>query len=453
MKPKLLYSHTINAMKNIIQICRFGDLPLMLWRFRAIALTILLFSNQILAAGILDPAFGNGGKVNFRFEPNSDDVMTSAALQPDGKIVLAGRTSYVRNGSVFTDLSVSRLNTDGSPDNTFGTGGWVITSFGFALASSGASKVIILPDGKILVGGGTNGLMALARYNPNGTLDPTFDGDGKVTTDFDGGTGEDAAYLLPQADGKVIAAGQMNGSTGNPPQTIVLARYNPDGSLDATFGDGGKFRLLFPGFITYLFGAAIQPDGKILISGRYVYNRPGCTPSPNVYCGVNQNFLKRYDQQMRPDRKFGFRGDIRSEEYFGELSVQPDGYILVSGFPVAKRFSSGGWLETKFAPTPFTPQGPAPNEGTYQLAKRPNGTTVGCHRPASFETLIDFTVVLFGSDGRYIAADQRDFYAAHDICRSLLIQPDGKILAAGTAQVERDGKSSFAVIRYLDIVP
>jgi uncharacterized delta-60 repeat protein len=440
-------------MKNIIHICRFENLPPALWQIRIAVLAILLFSNSIFAAGILDPTFGNGGKVNFRFQPNSNDAVTSAALQPDGKIVLAGQTSYVRNGSNVTELSVSRLNADGSLDTTFGTGGWVMTDFGIALATSGASRVIILPDGKILVGGGSGGVMALARYNPNGSLDTTFDGDGKVTTDFDGGTGEDATYLLPQADGKVIAVGYMFGSMGNPAQVIVLARYNTDGSLDATFGDGGKFKLLYPGFITYLFGAAIQADGKILISGRYVYNRPGCIPSPNVYCGVNKNFLYRYDLQLRLDRKFGRRGEIRSDEYFGELSIQPDGHILVAGFPVAKRYSFSGWLETKFAPTPFTPQGDAPNEGTYQLAKRPNGTTVGCHRPASFATLIDFTVVLFGADGRYIATDQRDFYTAHDICRSLLVQPDGKVLVIGTVQVARDGQSSFGVIRYLDITP
>jgi uncharacterized delta-60 repeat protein len=436
-------------MNNIIQVCRFQNLPRMIRRIRTVVVfAILLLSNQISAAGILDPAFGTGGRMVFRFQPTSNDMVNAAALQPDGKIVLAGKTTYSQNNSLLTDLSVARLNSDGSLDNTFGAGGWSLTRFGSPLNSNGASSVIILPDGKILAGGGSGGVMALARFNSDGTLDTTFDGDGKVTTDFDGGSGESAEYLLPQADGKVIAVGSMSGTFPASQQVIVLARYNTDGSLDTTFGDGGKFYLSFSGIINYLHGAVIQTDGKILLSGRYVFKRPNCTPTKSDSCNETQHFLNRYDQQMRPDRKFGRQGKILSRDYFTDLSLQADGRILVGGKPRARRYSFNGWLETLFEPV-SRPPNTFSIDGAYQLKRRPNGTVAGCDYPGLGG---DFVVALFASDGRHIGSDQRDFADTNDACWFTLIQPDGKIVAVGRSS-QQGTLMSFAVMRYLDITP
>ncbi|HEX8369666.1 MAG TPA: delta-60 repeat domain-containing protein [Pyrinomonadaceae bacterium] len=438
-------------MNNTIKICRFQNSRRTFCQIRTVVvLAVLLLSNQIFAAGILDTTFGTGGRVVFRYQPTSNDMVGAAALQPDGKIVLAGKTTYNQNFTILTDLSITRLNPDGSLDTTFGTGGWVLTSFGGAsIETNLASAVVILPGGKILAGGAGGVFMALARYNPDGSLDTTFDGDGKVTTAFDGGSGESAEFLLPQADGKVIAAGSMFGNSGGPQRLIILARYNVDGSLDPTFGDGGKYTLSFSGIINNLHGAAIQPDGKILLSGSYVTTRPNCTPTKTNNCSETRHFLNRYDQQMRQDKKFGWHGKIlNSRDYFTDLSITPDGRILVGGKPRARRYGFSGWVETLYEPIPRPPN-TFSIDGAFQLKQRPNGTVAGCDYGGLGG---DFAVALFGADGRYIGSDERDFAGTNDACWFTLIQADGKILAVGRSS-QQGSLMSFAVTRYLDIIP
>lgn len=415
-----------------------------------VVLAIVVFSNQTFAAGTLDPTFGSGsGRVVLRYQPSSENMVRAAVLQGDGKIVLAGKTTYNLNGTLRTNLSIARLNADGSLDNTFGTGGWVLTSFGASsIETETAASVIILPDARILVGGASGAFMALARYNPDGSLDTTFDGDGKVTTSFDN-RGVTAQYLLPQSDGKVIAVGSRFGNSGEPQQLIVLARFNTDGSLDSTFGNGGKYTLSYSNIINYLNGAVILPDGKILLSGSYVVTRPNCTPTKSDNCAETRHFLYRYDQQMNQDKKFGWRGKIlNSRDYFTDLSITPDGHVLVGGKPRARRFSPNGWLETLFEPVPRPPN-TFSIDGAYELKQKPNRTVVGCDGGGMNG---DFAVVLFGSDGRFLAKDERDFADTNDSCALTLIQPDGKIIAVGRSS-QQGTLMSFAVVRYVNILP
>jgi uncharacterized delta-60 repeat protein len=230
-------------------------------------LLILLFSYSIYAAGILDSNFGNGGKVNFGFAASSDNFARAAALQPDGKIVLAGTTGPSGQSDGFRNFAVARLNADGTLDITFGSGGLVATDFNND--EDGASAIAIQPDGKIIVGGfrktiqSNSSAFALARYNADGSLDTTFSG-GKVVTDFEESVSEGIAHLLIQPDGKIIAVGSYIGNFPSPPAQIALVRYNTNGTLDSSFGNNGKFTILFPRF-TGLGGAALQPDGKILL--------------------------------------------------------------------------------------------------------------------------------------------------------------------------------------------
>jgi uncharacterized delta-60 repeat protein len=134
----------------------------------------------------------------------------------------------------------------GDLDATFGTGGKVTTDF--AGGTDEAHGVVIQPlDGKIVAAGEAKTSygedFALARYSPNGTLDTTFGTGGLVTTDFNGR--DDVAFAVAlQSDGKIVAAGQAQSSYG---QAFALARYNPDGTLDATFGRGGKVTTAFTG--------------------------------------------------------------------------------------------------------------------------------------------------------------------------------------------------------------
>src|SRR5579862_429614 len=134
------------------------------------------------APGTLDSSFGSGGIVTTSFGKSSTDKAFAVAVQTDGKIVVAGsHETYSANY-----LAVTRYNPNGTLDSSFGSGGEVQTSFG---NSTGGQGLVLQPDGKILVGftfygGGTNNTFELVRYNPNGTLDTTFNGSGEVSTSF-----------------------------------------------------------------------------------------------------------------------------------------------------------------------------------------------------------------------------------------------------------------------------
>ena len=223
--------------------------------------------------GSIDTTFGNQGQVN---KPTggrslSSNVVTSydVALQTDGKILVSGKI-----GSDNTqDIALVRYNTDGSSDIGFGTNGRVITDF--AMYDYGYS-VAVQADGKILVGGGTNvnpsPSFILARYNVDGSLDKSFDSDGKVTTSF-GGSYDYGTSLAVQVNGKILLAGFSGTGSYN---ALALARYNADGSLDTSFDGDGK--VTTPVYATFTnqdkASIAIQSDGKILVSG---YSNFGAT--------------------------------------------------------------------------------------------------------------------------------------------------------------------------------
>ena len=161
------------------------------------------------AAGDLDPTFGIGGMVMTDLN-HSTDIANAVAVQADGKLVVVG-TTYKHNDFSDEDFVVTRYNTDGTLDNTFGSGGRVRTDFpGLAAVPS---SVVIQPDGKIVVAGGAFPLFTflgnfeLVRYNPNGSLDRSFGNGGIVTTTFPEGSYASAVAL--QADGKIIAAGTV----------------------------------------------------------------------------------------------------------------------------------------------------------------------------------------------------------------------------------------------------
>jgi uncharacterized delta-60 repeat protein len=189
-------------------------------------------------AGDIDTSFAGGTLV--ASGGLSDDYVRGLAVQADGKAVMAG--FGIENTTTGTDFMLVRHLRDGGLDSSFGSGGRVFTAFGNAGGSDEAHAVAVQPDGKILVAGssdqGASGYdFALARYNADGTLDSSFGAGGRVTTSF--GVGADKAYaLLLQPDGKIVIGGTSNqGATGN---DFALARYNADGTLDNSFGNGGK---------------------------------------------------------------------------------------------------------------------------------------------------------------------------------------------------------------------
>jgi uncharacterized delta-60 repeat protein len=140
-------------------------------------------------AGDLDRSFGTGGKVTTDFATPDDEVSDKMAVQADGKPVAAG----FANEGPARDFALARYTPNGVLDASFGTGGMVTTDF-YGFTDHAQAGLIIQPDGKLAAAGasftfftGGNYDFALARYNPNGTLDRTFGRQGKVTTDFAGG--------------------------------------------------------------------------------------------------------------------------------------------------------------------------------------------------------------------------------------------------------------------------
>lgn len=220
---------------------------------------------RYLASGQPDPSFNGGdvnnttGAVRTNFSLNRDDRAQAVAIQPDGKIVVGGHA----NRGLF---AVARYNPDGSLDTGFGSGtGMVTTNLG--VGGEGTALVIqstgeIVLAGHFGVGSGTN--FALVRYLSNGTPDPGFDGDGIVTTDIGGNDNRIYAMTL-DASGRIVVAGSSNNGTNN---DFALARYSANGALDGTFGNGGIITTPIGGGNDVATGVVIQPDGKIVAVGQ-----------------------------------------------------------------------------------------------------------------------------------------------------------------------------------------
>ncbi|MFM9455055.1 calcium-binding protein [Streptomyces europaeiscabiei] len=320
--------------------------------------------------GSVDTSFGGtgggaDGEVLTDFE-GGDDVAQGVAVQPDGKIVVVGR--HQETDDEFAGccwFTVARYNTDGSVDTSFGGGdGWV--SPGLAGGAEDAAGVAVRPDGRIVAGARAGGLFGLVRYLPDGSPDPAFGGgDGVVTTSLSDtpGVGATARDLALQPDGKIV----MIGDVGQTSFDFVLARYNPDGSLDTTFGGDGKVTTDLGG---YNWGEAVvvQSSGKIVASG---------------WTG-GRFTLVRYNLDGSLDSGFGTGGvattDFGTGSAVNDLVVQPDDRIVAGGtaggdFALA-RFHANGTLDTGFGTNGRTTTDFGAGDSAYGLALQPDGKTV-----------------------------------------------------------------------------
>jgi uncharacterized delta-60 repeat protein len=206
-----------------------------------------------LPDGRLDRSFGSGGLVVTDLGVTSDDSVSALALQLDGRIVVAGNSG---------DRPVlARYLPDGRHDPSFGREGSLIVGAGlisaWALALGNDGRIVIGGQGGVL-GGPYD--FAVARYLPDGALDTSFDGDGVVTTDL-GSTGERAAAVAVQPDGTVVAAGSSGAS-------FAVVRYRPDGRPDPAFGAGG---VVTAGPDIGAGQALVgEPDGRLVVAGGQV---------------------------------------------------------------------------------------------------------------------------------------------------------------------------------------
>jgi uncharacterized delta-60 repeat protein len=268
------------------------------------------------ADGTLDPSFGSGGQATLALGEYTGAY--GLAIQPDGKIVVAGSTTGTRY-----DLALARINPNGTPDAGFGTNGVATTTIGEGAA---AYAVVVQPDGKIVAAGSSapaNGYsrIAVARYGSDGSLDGSFGSGGTVTTPAVGPHDARVNALAVQPDGKIVAAGYDSG------QGLAIDRLTRDGRLDSGFGSGGRV-LTKLGWYSEAASVALQPDGKIVVVGR-------------APIGAISGFaVARYDATGSPDPTFGRNGVVVSNlssmptvvtAMGAGVAVQPDGKIVVGG--------------------------------------------------------------------------------------------------------------------------
>ncbi len=262
--------------------------------------------------GSIDSTFDTDGILKYAVGTTLNEGY-GIATQNDGKIIVSG-SSF--SGANF-DFFVTRLNTNGSFDLTFDTDGIVETNI---IGDDFANAITLQNDGKIILAGSSNmqNAFSLVRYNTDGSLDITFDTDGKVSTATTNGLNW-ATCLAIQSDGKIVLAGNSNIS-GN---VNVLTRYNTNGSLDLSFDTDGI--VLTANLCNNVKGVKIANDGKIIVVGSYGI-------------GSNMDFVvERYNTNGILDSTFDTDGVVNTDLGFGTddfayaTSIQNDGKIVVVG--------------------------------------------------------------------------------------------------------------------------
>ena len=280
---------------------------------------------RINTNGTLDTSFGTNGVVIAMLGSNSDSIK-KVRIQPDGKILLAG-TSYAV-GSAYNIMLV-RYNSNGTLDTTFNSTGYVTTNVG-GESYDYTRDVALQQDGKIVVVGESlpsftaPGNIFVMRYNANGTLDTTFDGDGVLLITTTAGGGAFHVIVLP--DGKLLVTGYRNDGAKN---NFLLMRLNSDGTTDTSFGTGGSTTTSVSSDPNYIESTDRQSDGKIVV--------------------VGSQYIARYSSDGILDASFGTNGKTRVPSVYETnfIRVTAGDKILVSSRGVY-RFTANGALDTHF---------------------------------------------------------------------------------------------------------
>jgi uncharacterized delta-60 repeat protein len=398
--------------------------------------------------GSLDPNFGTGGIVTSSVGANTSSIY-SIKVQSDGKIVAAG---FASTGNRF-EYAVVRYNANGTPDNTFGTNGIVMTPV--SVSSDNISSLAIQSNGKIIAAGsssdGNKYVTSLVRYNINGDLDNTFGTNGIVLTPK--GTYSDGVYsVIIQTDGKIIAAGYSY--DGNITE-IMLVRYNSNGTLDSGFGTNG-IALTQVGNVSIAYSIALQSDGKLIVTGR-------------AYNGTSDDFLTlRYNTNGTIDSQFGTNGiKINSfgstDDDSNSVLIQNDRMIITAGssgssfkrFFILVRYNTTGVLDNTFANSGIatTHLGESFYASLSSIMQN-DGKIIaaGYYKNPSVANDYDFSVYRFNEDGSQDNTFGSNGFTetrlenSDEIGRSIALQSDGKIIVAGSATFSAYTK--FALARY-----
>jgi uncharacterized delta-60 repeat protein len=355
------------------------------------------------------------GTVDPTFDPNANSSIQAIALQPDGKIILAGDFNRLapNGGALINRGSLARFNADGTIDMTFDP----------PAANGSIHAVVVQADGGIVVGGefetfalDSGAIIArnhIARVNPNGTIDQTFDPKANSTVDT----------VAVQSDGRLLMGGRFTALAPNGGATVTrnyVARLNIDGTLDAPFN---------PNPDNILGSIALQADGKILIGGSFV------TLTPNGGANIARNHLVR----LNPDGAVDTAFNPAPNSFVRTIVLQPDDRILIGGSFTSLAPNGGASVFHKYIAR-LNPDGtlmpgldPAPNDQVFAIAVQPDGKIVvgGVFLSAnSFGGQTRNRIARLETDGR---VDQTllDLNAVGGTVYCTAVQSDGKILIGG----------------------
>ena len=445
-------------MKNEKQLCiepklRTARLNRLAYAFMCALFTLVgctALPTAIQAAGThLDTSFYGSGKRNFSFADMSSEDAYAVAIQPDGKILIAGRTNV--NGG--WDFAIARLREDGAPDSTFDGDGLLTIDFNGSVDT--AYAIAIQPDGKIIVVGeslalGGTSNFAIARITDLGVLDSTFDVDGRARFDFQGEN--DAAHgVALQSDGKIILAGYA----GMGSRDWALIRLSDTGMLDASFGNNGRVTTDFNSVNDDARSVVVLPDNKIVVAG-----------TVSLPQGTSDFALVRYTSGGVPDNSFQKGGKMmidlagNSTDTVKSLKKTEDGKLVIGGeaqgsdYPMLAlvRCSTDGVLDNTFdgdgkVVISFNRQG---NNYMGGLAVNGEGEIAVAARIDGWSMTSGFNVIRFRSNGkvdsRFGAGGRVNtlFGLGEKVAYDVAFQTDGKIVAVGTVR----GYSDFGVARY-----
>lgn len=427
---------------------------------RAVALSLLFIaaSTDVFAApGDLDPTFGTGGKV-ITVLPD-DNRAQKMAIQPDGKIVVQGRG--LLGGNLSTNF-LTRYNSNGTLDTGFGTDGTVIISYATTFEDF-QHGLAILSDGKILVSGdvykplANESDFAVFRFNSNGSRDTSFGTDGVAVAQVS--RRDDYGYTMQvQPDGKIVVVGFVRKAD---PLTsdVGVARFNADGTIDTAFGTNGKLIIAIPTNTNFAlaYHFDILPDGKLLLIGR----------TTNQNNASRKVFLSRINADGTLDTSFGTSGVLLPEfnqldNFVYQFALQPDGKIVfptsnssggVTQSSTVVRLNPNGTLDTSFGTNGTVVIPTSEGRFGYSVLIQPNGKILAALQ-TSGAAPIRFAIIRLNADG------SRDTsFGSNGIVTTLLasftnsvsdlkLQPDGKLIACGNVKNSATEESDIGLARY-----
>lgn len=395
--------------------------------------------------GSPDSTFDNDGRQTTKVGSN-DDVGYALAIQSDGKIVLAGLADFGSNDR----FAVVRYSVNGSPDNAFSGDGKQTVNI---ISNMLPGNSVAIQNGKIVVAGytsnGNDNDFSVIRFNSNGSLDNSFDNDGKLTTDFNSSE-DNAGSIAVQSDNKIVVAGVSETTLPH----FALTRYNVNGSLDNTFDNDGKLEGDYKQGNTIFNSAAVQTDGKLVAAGQ-------------AWNGSNFDFaIARYKINGSPDSTFGQNGQLLTDfdgkdNYAYSVAIQTDGKILVAGnndninskFAVA-RYNTDGTPDNTFSEDGkfIIPMGFADILNSVALQSDGKILLSGYTFTNDNYDSVDFALArlningtpdsTFSEDGKQLT----DFNASLDFASAVAVQSDDKIIVSGRSVLNKI--NNFSLARY-----